>query len=426
MKFRLSPVAVAITVVLLTISTAVACLWDSDTLAQERAKFPSALELIAGKFPRHSPAFYQWRIEDRQAKLESGDDQASYYDDIAVAHDKLRQDDQAIEWMHKKAAKFNDNVDNRYKTAANLGTFYLHSRQLDKGIEQLELAIQLNPNAHFGRERYQLYLAKYIKLRFANGHLSDGQLILPLRYDHNHDSQVSDLESDSSQDTQQDHPHKQVRHFGSAVAYFNDGTFRQIDEKQTADAVTGILGMMRFGHYDSPVLLECLGDLLSETSSVNQNSAYTIAARAYMRAADLLPQEDEVSRDKYHELVNRVMHFKENQNQKDIRQFLELELAEANEYYRQIVADEELWISQNADVEALFQAKYYASSDDQVRLNSHADLTPVINRVNTFLEVGVFVAIALLLFASICLYFLRRFLKKSRRKRPIKSNKLSP
>jgi tetratricopeptide (TPR) repeat protein len=405
MKFRLSPVAVAITVVLLTISTAVACLWDSDTLAQERAKFPSALELIAGKFPRHSPAFYQWRIEDRQAKLESGDDQASYYDDIAVAHDKLRQDDQAIEWMHKKAAKFNDSVDNRYKTAANLGTFYLHSRQLDKGIEQLELAIQINPNAHFGRERYQLYLAKYIKLRLANGHLSDGQLILPLRYDHNHDS---------SQDIQQDHPHKQVRDFGVAVVYFDDGTFRRIDEKQTADAVTGILGMMRFGHYDSPVLLECLGDLLSETSSVNQNSAYTIAARAYMRAADLLPQEDEVSRDKYHELVNRVMHFKENQDQKDIRHFLELELAEANEYYRQIVADEELWISQNADVEALFQAKYYASKDDQVRLNSHADLKPVINlnRVNTFAEVGVFVAIALLLFASICLYFLRRFLKK--------------
>jgi tetratricopeptide (TPR) repeat protein len=388
MEFRLSPVAVAITVVLLTISTAVACLWDSDTLAQERAKFPSALELIAGKFPRHSPAFYQWRIEDRQAKLESGDDQASYYDDIAVAHDKLRQDDQAIEWMHKKAAKFNDSVDNRYKTAANLGTFYLHSRQLDKGIEQLELAIQINPNAHFGRERHQLYLAKYIKLRLANGHLSDGQLILPLRYDHNSDSQVSNLESDSSQDTQQDHPHKQVRDFGVAVVYFDDGTFRRIDEKQTADAVTGILGMMRFGHYDSPVLLECLGDLLSETSSVNQNSAYTIAARAYMRAADLLPQEDEMSRDKYHELVNRVMHFKENQDQKDIRHFLELELAEANEYYRQIVADEELWISQNADVEALFQAKYYASKDDQVRLNNHADLKPVINRVNTFFRSG--------------------------------------
>lgn len=412
MKFRLSSVAVAMTAVLLTISTVVACLWDSDTLTQERAKFPSALELIAGKFPRHSPAFYQWRIEDRQAKIDSGDDQASYYDDIAVAHDKLRQDDQAINWMHKKAAKFNESADNRYKTAANLGTFYLHSRQLDKGIEQLELAIQINPNAHFGRERYQLYLAKYIKLRLANGHMSDGKLVLPLRYDTHHDSQVADLGSHSSQDTQQDQPHKKVRHFGAAVVYFDDGTFRRIDEKQTADAVTGILGMMRFGHFDSPVLLECLGDLLSETSSVNQNSAYTIAARAYMRAADLLPQEDEVSRNRYYELVNRVMHFKENKDQNDIRHYLELELAEADEYYRQIVADEKLWISQNADVEVLFEAKYYTNSDDQVRLSNHANNTPVTYRVNTFAEIGVFVAMALLLFASICLYFLRRFLKK--------------
>ena len=412
MKFRLSPVAVAITVVLLTISTAMACLWDTDTLAQERSKFPSALELIAGKFPRHSPAFYQWRIEDRQAKLDSGDDQASYYDDIAVAYDKLRQDDQAIEWMHKKAEKFNDSVDNRYKTAANLGTFYLHSRQLDKGIEQLELAIKINPNAHFGRERYQLYLAKYIKLRLESGHLRDEKLLLPLRYDRDHDSQATDLETDSSQNTAQIHPHKKVRHFGSAVVYFDDGTYRQIDKKQTADAVTGILGMMRFGHYDSPVLLECLGDLLSETSSVNQNSAYTIAARAYMRAADLLPQEDEVSRNRYHELVERVMHYKENLDHQDIRRYLELELAEATEYYRQIVADEELWISQNADVEALFQAKYYASSDAQFTLSNYAGDKPVINIDVNYAEVVVFIAIALLLLASICLYFLRRFLKK--------------
>ncbi|MBT4692591.1 MAG: hypothetical protein HOB73_04535 [Planctomycetaceae bacterium] len=412
MKFRLSPITIAMVVVLLTISTAMACLWDTDTLVQERAKFPSTLELIAGKFPRHSPAFYQWRIADRQAKLDSGDDQASYYDDIAVAYDKLRQDDQAIEWMHKKATKFNDSADVRYKTAANLGTFYLHSRQLDKGIEQLELALKLNPNAHFGRERYQLYLAKYIKLRLTNGHLQDGKLLLPLRYDREHDSQRSDLETDSSQSKDQVHPHKQVRHFGSAVAYFDDGTYRQIDEKQTADAVKGIMGMMRFGHYDSPVLLECMGDLLSETSSVNQNSAYTIAARAYMRAADLLPQEDEASRNRYHKLIKHVMHYKENVDHQDIRRYLELELAEAKKYYAQIVADEELWISQNADVDALFQAKYFASSDAQFALRNYPGDQPVINSGHKLAEVVIFIAIALLLFASICLYFLRRFLKK--------------
>jgi len=412
MKIRFLPVAITIAVVLLTISTAIACLWDTDTLAQERAKFPSALELIAGKFPRHSPAFYQWRIADRQAKLDSGDDQASYYDDIAVAYDKLRQNDQAIKWMHKKTAKFNDSDDTRYKTAANLGTFYLHSRQLDKGIEQLELAIKINPNAHFGRERYQLSLAKYIKLRVTNGYLRDGQLLLPLRYDRDHDSQASDQKLSSLQNTDQVHPHKQVRHFGSAVAYFDNGTHQQIDEKQTADAVTGIMGMMRFGHYDSPVLLECLGDLLSQTSSVNQHSAYTIAARAYMRAADLLPPEAEASRNKYHELVEQVIHYKENVDHKDIRRYLELELSEAKKYYAQIVADEALWISQNADVEALFQAKYFASSDTQFALRNYADDKSAITTVNKIAEEVVFIAIALLFFASLCLYFLRRFLKK--------------
>ncbi|MGH6644977.1 MAG: hypothetical protein ACRED3_20010, partial [Bradyrhizobium sp.] len=48
---------------------ALACLWDSDTLKQERSRFPTTLELITGKFLRHSPEFYKWRIEDRQARI---------------------------------------------------------------------------------------------------------------------------------------------------------------------------------------------------------------------------------------------------------------------------------------------------------------------------------------------------------------------
>jgi hypothetical protein len=43
-------------------AVAVACLWDVDTLRMERSRFPSVLELITGKFLRHSPEFYRWRI----------------------------------------------------------------------------------------------------------------------------------------------------------------------------------------------------------------------------------------------------------------------------------------------------------------------------------------------------------------------------
>jgi hypothetical protein len=43
-----------------------ACIWDYDTLAMERQRFPHALELITGKFLRHSAAFYEWRVQDRE------------------------------------------------------------------------------------------------------------------------------------------------------------------------------------------------------------------------------------------------------------------------------------------------------------------------------------------------------------------------
>jgi len=47
-------VAGAVSVVLALTTTAWACLWDSDTLQMERLRFPGVLEIITGKFVRHS------------------------------------------------------------------------------------------------------------------------------------------------------------------------------------------------------------------------------------------------------------------------------------------------------------------------------------------------------------------------------------
>ncbi|MCH1440611.1 MAG: hypothetical protein L7W43_13205, partial [Rubripirellula sp.] len=48
-----------------------ACLWDRDTLVMERQRFPTALELITGKFLRHSADFYRWRVDDRRKRIEA-------------------------------------------------------------------------------------------------------------------------------------------------------------------------------------------------------------------------------------------------------------------------------------------------------------------------------------------------------------------
>lgn len=152
-------------------TVATACLWDYDTLQQERSRFPTAMELMTGRFPRHSPEYYRWRLEDRKLKLAANAAIPELLDDLAVSYDKLGDHSQAIATMQGCERQF----PGRYETVANLRKFYFHAGQFQEGIPHIERAIQINPDAHFGREVYQLKLVKYLMSRSPNG-----QLRLPL------------------------------------------------------------------------------------------------------------------------------------------------------------------------------------------------------------------------------------------------------
>jgi hypothetical protein len=251
---------------LCVVTPAAACLWDYDTLQQERSRFPSTLELITGKFPRHSDEFYRWRIEDRQRRLEADaltfDEKLALYDDMAVAWDKLGQPEKAIELMQQKQQlRAGD-----YETLANLGTFHIHAGQLEVGAEFIRQAIEVNPDAHFGREIYQLKLVEYVLSR----RNEDGTVPQPLN---NKDSR---------------HPEAT---FGFAKFVLGE-THRWGPNagRERDTALKGVLGMMRFGHYDSPILLEALGDLLAAGDM--EGDARQLAARAYLRASQEAAAED--------------------------------------------------------------------------------------------------------------------------------------
>ena len=68
----------------------------------ERRQFPDLLELITGKFLRHTPEFYYWRVQDRLAKLKKAPSNEKLYDDLAVAYSKLGQNQKAIDLMMEK------------------------------------------------------------------------------------------------------------------------------------------------------------------------------------------------------------------------------------------------------------------------------------------------------------------------------------
>ena len=137
------------------------CLWDSDTLDTELRGLPDAFDLVIGRWHRHSDAYYEERVArlSKKATLELSD-----YDDLAVAFEHLDKRDAAIETMARKAEELAAKPDQeqQYRYHANLGTFYAHAGRFDEALRELRTAVEINPDAHFGRERFQIELIEYV------------------------------------------------------------------------------------------------------------------------------------------------------------------------------------------------------------------------------------------------------------------------
>ena len=313
------------------------CLWDYDTLQMERQRFPRALELITGKFLRHSPTFYRWRVTDRKRRLQQDSSDVRLYDDLAVAYDKLGQHDKAIETILKAKAL----EPNRYETHANLGTFLIHAGKLKEGLKHIKRAIAINPNAHFGREVYQKLLVEYVLSR-----QQDGKTVLPLR----------------------DQPSEELELGGFDQFVLKAQGVEGDSAKQVAElrkATQGVLGMMRFGKHDSPILLEALGDLLCFLDGYQAKAdAKRLAARAYLKAAHECA-DSEVKK-KYYELSAEALALqtvrrssRDEEKLAHVERVFQQELKEAERWYQVVERDEKRWLASGKNPEEEYSRKYY-------------------------------------------------------------------
>jgi hypothetical protein len=157
-----------------------ACLWDRDTLAMEARGLPGITEIITGRFDRFPALYYEMRLQRVSEQLEKYPSNLELYDDAGVACDRLSLSDQAIGWMERKLSVLEgletegvDTSEHRYRYLANLGTFHVHRwlkngadrenmADMERSRELIAAAIELNPDAHFGRERYQLLAIEWI------------------------------------------------------------------------------------------------------------------------------------------------------------------------------------------------------------------------------------------------------------------------
>ena len=158
----------------------VACLNDRDTLASEAQRRPDVLRAITGRFERNPPLYYDMRIARLKAELARNPAILSDYDDIAVALDRRGFDDEALRWIERKKrylppfhSQSHNDTETWYRYYANSGTFHVH-RWIHGGADpaqrsdlmaaraQIAKAIEIKPDAHFGREKYQLKVIDWL------------------------------------------------------------------------------------------------------------------------------------------------------------------------------------------------------------------------------------------------------------------------
>ncbi len=341
-----------------------ACLWDVDTVEMEFQQFPGTIELISGHFLRHSPEYYYWRIKDREQKLKNSDS-LKWQDDLAVAYSKLGQDKKAIEIATAQL----ESAPHRYETLANLGTFYIHDGQYRSGLAFLEEAIKINPEAHFGREKYQILLVQYLlSIDWPNKKM----LPLDARFPRNlgpglPHNMLDYAQYDSAwQKTLEENP-SLYRDDGPSFYDFVladyrktvDQSVKKLPQEELAKAIAGVSGMVKFGNFDSPVLMDALAELLAYNNSFVESNRH-LAIIAYLRAANLSGSE-EISKAYYHKigkLFEGMWPEKINSIEK-YQKLLDKEVAQAEAFAAQIRADEISWIKGGRNPEVEFANKYY-------------------------------------------------------------------
>lgn len=156
-----------------------ACRWDRDTLDMEAKQAPGFIPVITGRFPRNPANYYHMRLARVEKEIEKTPENLNLYDDAGVSSDATEQGSKAIEWMNRKwkFLEANKNLPDynthKYRYLANLGTFQIHewlhagASAINQDLalaarENIGKAILLNPNAHFGRERFQFMAIDWI------------------------------------------------------------------------------------------------------------------------------------------------------------------------------------------------------------------------------------------------------------------------
>jgi tetratricopeptide (TPR) repeat protein len=134
-----------------------ACIWDSDTLADEKKHSPVLAEaILAPDITAPDVSALAARIEKLRAAPQ--ENEPAWWNDLAGAYLRLDQPAEALKILEPLTNRFAED----YGIHANLGTAYHLLGRYQEAEREIARDLEINPDAHFGLEKYHLALLQYL------------------------------------------------------------------------------------------------------------------------------------------------------------------------------------------------------------------------------------------------------------------------
>jgi hypothetical protein len=283
-------------------------------------------DVIHERFPKHGQAYYKQRnheVREELAKLEKtpwdtrpADRYFALFDDLGSGLDHLSDDDEAVRVLRKKLRQQQERGRkgrDLYTTYANLGTFLIHGHfkrvmqgdaeakeRLREGLEFIHRSIEVNPEAHFGREIWQAVAVEYLLSALTNPELllqydmvGDrlGADIDPqprrcyrenwTRQGRGHDAEMLLSKTKPSDPGMHAHLRVDITTVGAEEGWCDAAHTSHTEPVPFDEPVLGIIGMWRLGGGANPHFALALGEIM-----LRVGQRY-LAWCAYERAADM-------------------------------------------------------------------------------------------------------------------------------------------
>jgi hypothetical protein len=138
-------------------STVMACIWDAESLFREKLRSHDLAKTILGQISdSEDPQKLHARIKELEANRKEND--TDWWNNLAGAYLRLNQPDAAVKLLAPEIKKF----PNDYGMHANLGTAYHLLGKYAEAEKEIARDLEINPDAHFGLEKYHLALLQYL------------------------------------------------------------------------------------------------------------------------------------------------------------------------------------------------------------------------------------------------------------------------